>query len=73
MDYKTIDNKNNKNIKITKQKKNINYGTCIYNEICSEGKMCGDCCADSYDRELSDKFLVEFKIDRQMGEFKGRR
>jgi len=49
---------------------NMNINTCVYGEICSKTKMCGDCCADNYDREMSDNSLENFNIDRQMGEFK---
>jgi len=80
MDSKIIDNKNNENIKIPKQTEKINYNTCVYGEICSKEKMCGDCCADSYDRDQYQKkkedmyrFWENFNIDRKMGEFKGRR
>lgn len=58
---------NNMNNNITN---NMNTNTCVYGEICTKTKMCGDCCADNYDREMSDNILENFNIDRQMGEFK---
>jgi hypothetical protein len=34
---------------------------CIYDEICSKKKMCGDCAADQYDREQYEEALENFK------------
>ena len=62
---KSISVNNNMNIN-----KNMNINTCMYGEICSKNKMCGDCCADDYDREMSEKFWEKFNIDRKMGEYR---
>jgi hypothetical protein len=34
---------------------------CIYDEICSKKKMCGDCAADEYDREQYEEAWENFK------------
>jgi hypothetical protein len=34
---------------------------CIYHEICSKKKMCGDCAADEYDREQYEEALANFR------------
>ena len=34
---------------------------CIYDEICSEKKLCGDCAADQYDREQYEEAWENFK------------
>lgn len=40
--------------------------TCIYNEICSAQKMCGDCCADEFERERNEQCWENFKLDRKI-------
>ena len=40
--------------------------TCIYNEICSKKKLCGDCAADQYDREQYEELCEQYKLDQQM-------
>jgi len=40
--------------------------TCIYNEICSSQKMCGDCCADDFERERNEQCWENFKLDRKI-------
>jgi len=40
--------------------------TCIYNEICSSKNMCGDCCADDFERERNEQCWENFKLDRKI-------
>lgn len=40
--------------------------TCIYNEICSKKKPCGDCAADQYDREQYEELCEQYKLDQKM-------
>ena len=70
MDNNNDNNNNINNMNINNMNININMNTCMYSEICSKNKMCGDCCADDYDREMSEKFWEKFNIDRKMGEFR---
>jgi hypothetical protein len=39
---------------------------CIYNEICSKDKRCGDCVADLYERAQYEEAVENFKLDRKM-------
>ena len=39
--------------------------TCIYDELCSAKKMCGDCCADTFERERDEQCWENFKMDRK--------
>ena len=39
---------------------------CIYNEICSKNKLCGDCGMDQYDREHYEEAVENFNLDRKM-------
>ena len=40
--------------------------TCIYDEICSKDKPCGDCAADLFDREQYEEAVEHFNLDRKM-------
>ena len=40
---------------------------CIYDEICSKEKMCGDCAMDKYEEERQEEAVEKFNIDRKMG------
>lgn len=72
---KEINNKTNKvqpnkvqtNNVVTKKNKEIEkHNLCIYDEICSKGKLCGDCCMDLYEQEKAEEAWENFKIDREM-------
>ena len=39
---------------------------CIYDEICSRTKMCGDCAADEFESQRNEEAWENFKIDRKM-------
>jgi len=39
---------------------------CIYDEICSKNKLCGDCAADLYESEQYEEAVENFKLDRKM-------
>jgi len=39
---------------------------CIYDEICSREKMCGDCAADKFESERNEEAWKNFKIDRKI-------
>jgi hypothetical protein len=54
---KTDENKKDANSQITK---------CIYDEICSEDKMCGDCSTDMYERDKYEEDYENYKIDCEM-------
>jgi len=43
-----------------------NPATCIYDEICSRAKMCGDCAADEFESERNEEVWKNFKIDRKI-------
>ena len=43
--------------------KAIVISRCIYGEICSEKKLCGDCARDEYERDQYDEEYKNFKID----------
>ncbi len=51
---KTDANKIDENSQITK---------CIYDEICSKDKMCGDCSTDMYERDKYEEDYENYKID----------
>ena len=38
---------------------------CIYDEVCSKAKLCGDCGMDQYERELYEKAVENFNLDRK--------
>jgi hypothetical protein len=40
--------------------------TCIYDEICSKEKMCGDCAMDLYEQEKHEEWVENSKLDRKM-------
>jgi hypothetical protein len=39
---------------------------CIYDEVCSEKKMCGDCALDYYERTHYEEEWENFKMDRRI-------
>jgi hypothetical protein len=39
---------------------------CIYDEICSKNKLCGDCSADEYERDKYEEDYENFKLDTQI-------
>ena len=39
---------------------------CIYDEVCSHQKMCGDCAMDEYEREQYEEGCENFKMDRKI-------
>ena len=39
---------------------------CVYNEICSKDKLCGDCGMDLYESEQYEEAVENFNIDRKM-------
>jgi len=39
---------------------------CIYDEICSEDKMCGDCSMDMYERDKYEEDYENYKLDCKM-------
>ena len=39
---------------------------CIYEEVCSDKKMCGDCAAYEYERIQYEAAWENFKMDRKM-------
>jgi hypothetical protein len=39
---------------------------CIYNEICSKDKLCGDCAVDLYESEQYEEAVENFNLDRKM-------
>ena len=39
---------------------------CIYGEICSKNKLCGDCSADEYERDKYEEDYENFKLDTQI-------
>lgn len=39
---------------------------CIYNEICSKDKLCGDCGMDLYESEQYEEAVEKFNLDRKM-------
>jgi len=57
-----IEKKEQKPIKET----NNNISRCIYGEICSKNKLCGDCSTDEYEREQCEEAYENFKLDTQM-------
>ena len=38
---------------------------CIYDKVCSKAKLCGDCGMDQYERELYEKAVENFNLDRK--------
>ena len=52
---------------ISETKNDINR--CIYDEICSKNKMCGDCAADEYDREQYEEAYENFKLDQKLDRY----
>jgi hypothetical protein len=39
---------------------------CIYNEICSKDKLCGDCGIDLYESDQYEAAVENFNLDRKM-------
>ena len=61
-------NKVQTNNVVTKKNKEIEkHNLCsIYGEICSKGKLCGDCCMDLYEQDKAEEAWENFKIDREI-------
>jgi len=57
----------NKSKPISETKNVINR--CIYDEICSKNKLCGDCAADEYDREQYEEAYENFKLDQKLDRY----
>jgi hypothetical protein len=39
---------------------------CIYDEICSKDKLCGDCAIDIYENERYAQCVAEYNLDQKM-------
>jgi hypothetical protein len=52
--------------KVNNTKVNGIIRRCIYDEICSKNKMCGDCCMDKYERERYEEDYENYKLDLKM-------
>ena len=75
MDTKKLDEKIEKQvtklIKDTNNVKNPNtintvISKCIYDEICSKHKLCGDCATDEFQREQYEEDYANFILDMKM-------
>ena len=68
VDKKIVEQENkpdeNKPNLINETKNDINR--CIYDEICSKDKLCGDCSTDEYEREKYEEDYENFKLDTKI-------
>jgi len=39
---------------------------CIYDEVCSREKMCGDCAADEFESQRNEEAWENFRLDRKI-------
>jgi len=63
------DNKPQENkYKPISETKNV-INRCIYDEICSKNKLCGDCAADEYEREQYEEAYENFKLDQKLDRY----
>ena len=55
-----------KNAQINETKKNESISRCIYDEVCSKEKICGDCAADEFESQRNEEAWENFKLDRKI-------
>jgi hypothetical protein len=39
---------------------------CIYDEVCSKEKLCGDCAADEFESQQNEETWENFRLDRKI-------
>ena len=47
-------------------KTNQTLSRCIYDEVCSREKMCGDCAADEFESQRNEEAWENFRLDRKI-------
>ena len=62
---KTDANKTDAN-KMDENSQSSQITKCIYDEICSKDKMCGDCSTDMYERDKYEEDYENYKLDCEM-------
>jgi hypothetical protein len=56
-----IADNDNKNVQT-----NQTISRCVYDEVCSREKMCGDCAADEFESQRNEEAWENFRLDRKI-------